>query len=282
METTRNRYYLLNIVFLISLVTLLLNDHYLKYAFSNWLTGKLSDVVGIIILPLLLAFIFPKLKKHSVWMSALLFAFWKSPFSQSLIDLYNQIAFIQTSRIVDFTDLFVLLLLPVPYFIIYRIDQLKFLKIHKVNILFILLLTVATLMATSPPPSHYYTRTEGNLACYRCNMTVNYNQDEIVWRLKEVNIVFDRITSIDSVVLERVPSLKKENVHVYRLNQLVIDKDTLRNLDFTMRTIKDGKTKIYFNGMQVSDDISTMKLEIKLRNCYKKLLFKELKNMLRR
>jgi hypothetical protein len=282
METNRNRYYLLNIVFLISLVTLLLNDHYLKYAFSNWLTGKLSDVVGIIILPLLLAFIFPKLKKHSVWMSALLFAFWKSPFSQSLIDLYNQIAFIQTSRIVDFTDLFVLLLLPVPYFIIYRIDQLKFLKIHKVNILFILLLTVATLMATSPPPSHYYTRTEGNLACYRCNMTVNYNQDEIVWRLKEVNIVFDRITSIDSVVLERVPSLKKENVHVYRLNQLVIDKDTLRNLDFTMRTIKDGKTKIYFNGMQVSDDISTMKLEIKLRNYYKKLLFKELKNMLRR
>jgi hypothetical protein len=264
------------------LVTLLLNDHYLKYAFSNWLTGKLSDVVGIIILPLLLAFIFPKLKKHSVWMSALLFAFWKSPFSQSLIDLYNQIAFIQTSRIVDFTDLFVLLLLPVPYFIIYRIDQLKFLKIHKVNILFILLLTVATLMATSPPPSHYYTRTEGNLVCYRCNMTVNYNQDEIVWRLKEVNIVFDRITSIDSVVLERVPSLKKENVHVYRLNQLVIDKDTLRNLDFTMRTIKDGKTKIYFNGMQVSDDISTMKLEIKLRNYYKKLLFKELKNMLRR
>jgi hypothetical protein len=282
METTRNRYYLLNIVFLISLVTLLLNDHYLKYAFSNWLTGKLSDVVGIIILPLLLAFIFPKLKKHSVWMSALLFAFWKSPFSQSLIDLYNQVAFIQTSRIVDFTDLCVLLLLPVPYFIIYRIDQLKFLKIHKVNILFILLLTVATLMATSPPPSHYYTRTEGNLACYRCNMTVNYNQDEIVWRLKEVNIVFDRITSIDSVVLERVPSLKKENVHVYRLNQLVIDKDTLRNLDFTMRTIKDGKTKIYFNGMQVSDDISTMKLEIKLRNYYKKLLFKELKNMLRR
>jgi hypothetical protein len=137
-------------------------------------------------------------------------------------------------------------------------------------------------MATSPPPSHYYTRTEGNLVCYRCNMTVNYNQDEIVWRLKEVNIVFDRITSIDSVVLERVPSLKKENVHVYRLNQLVIDKDTLRNLDFTMRTIKDGKTKIYFNGMQVSDDISTMKLEIKLRNYYKKLLFKELKNMLRR
>ena len=101
METNRNKYYLLNYVYLVCLLTLLLNDHYLKHEFSNWLTGKLSDVVGIIILPLLFAFTFPKLKRHSPWISAILFAFWKSPFSQTLIDLYNQIAFIQTSRTVD-------------------------------------------------------------------------------------------------------------------------------------------------------------------------------------
>ena len=262
-------------------MTLLLNDHYLKYAFSNWLTGKLSDIVGIIMLPLLLAFIFPKLKQHSAWISALLFALWKSHFSQTPIDLYNQIAFIQTSRTVDFTDLYVMLLLPIPQFIIYRIDSLNFIKIQKINTLFIFLPTVMSLMATSPPPSHYYTRTEGNLACYKCNIIVNYNQDEIVEKLKNVEIVFDSIAPIDSFALERVPSLKMENTNIYRLNQLVIDKDTLRNLDFTMRTVKDGKTKIYFNGMQVSDDISTMKLEIKLRNYYKKLLFKKLKNVLR-
>lgn len=281
METTRNKYYLLNYVFVCCLLTLLLNDHYLKHEYSNWLTGKLSDVVGIIILPLLLAFCFPRLKQHSVWVSAVLFAFWKSPLSQAPIDLYNQIAFIQTSRTVDFTDLYVLLLLPIPHFIINKIDNLNFIKIHGVSALTVLLPTVLTLMATSPPPSHYYTRTEGNLACYKCNITVNYNQDEILEKLKKVDIVFDSIAPIDSFALRRVPSLIKENAHVYRLNQLVIDKDTLRNLDFTMRTVKDGKTKIYFNGMQVSDDISTTKLEIKLRNYYKKLLFKELKNMLR-
>ena len=99
-------------------------------------------------------------------------------------------------------------------------------------------------------------------------------------KLKEVDIVFDSIAPIDTLALERVPSLKNENAHVYRLNQLVIDKDTLRNLDFTMRTIKNRKTKIYFNGMQVSNDISTLKLEIKLRNYYKKILFKEVKNIL--
>jgi hypothetical protein len=78
-----------------------------------------------------------------------------------------------------------------------------------------------------------------------------------------------------------VPGLKDENVHTYRLNQLIIDKDTLKNLDFTMRTVKNRKTKIYFNGMLVSDDISTFKVERHLRNYYKKLLFKELKDKLK-
>jgi len=281
MKTTHNKYYLLNFVFLFCLLTLLLNDHYLKYEFANGLTGKLSDMAGIIILPLLLAFVFPKLKQHATWVVAFLFGFWKSPYSQNMIDFYNQYSFIQTSRIIDYTDLYVLLLLPIPYFIIIRLHNLNSIKIKNVNPLLLLLSTILTLMATSPPPSHYYTRTEGNLACYKCNITVNYNQDEIVDKLKKLDIVFDSMAPIDTFALERVPSLKNENGHVYRLNQLVIDKDTLRNLDFTMRTIKNGKTKIYFNGMQVSDDISTLKLEIKLRNYYKKILFKELKNILR-
>ena len=119
------------------LLTLLLNDHYLKYEFSSWATGKLSDMVGIIILPLLLAFIFPKLKEHAALISALLFTFWKSPLSQNIIDLYNRFSFIQTSRIIDFTDLYVLILLPFPHFIIKRIDTLDFLKITKVNPLLI-------------------------------------------------------------------------------------------------------------------------------------------------
>ena len=100
-------------------------------------------------------------------------------------------------------------------------------------------------------------------------------------KLRKLYIIFDSIAPIDSFALERVPSLKNENAHVYKLTQLIIDKDTLRNLDFTMRTIKNGKTRIYFNGMQVSDDISTLKLEIKLRKYYKNILFKELKNKLK-
>jgi hypothetical protein len=280
MKANSNKYLVLNSVFIVCVLTLLVNDHYLKYEFSNWLTGKLSDMAGIIIFPLLLAFIFPKLKQYSTLVSAILFAFWKSPFSQTLIDLYNQISFIQTSRVIDLTDLYVLSLLPIPHFIINRIETLNFIKIQKVNTLLVLLPTFMALMATTLPPNPYYTRTGGNLACYKCSFTVNYNQFEIVEKLKNLNIVFDSIAPIDSLELERNPSLKKENVHIYRLNQLIIDKDTLRYLDFTMRTIKVGKTRIYFNGMQVPDSISTMNLDIKLRKNYKKLLFKYLKPML--
>lgn len=280
MKVNRNRYYIQNFIFLFCLLLLLVNDHYLKYEFPNWFTEKLSDIAGIIMLPLLIAYIFPWVKQHSVWISALLFIFWKSPFSQPLIEVYNEYSFIQTSRIVDLTDLFVLLLLPIPCFLIKRIDRLLFLQLNKPTPVLILLPTVLALVATSPPPSYYYTRSNGNLACYRCNITVRYNQDEIVEKLRQADIVFDSIAPIDSFAMDRLPGLKNEHIYTYRLNRLVIDNDTLRNLDFTMRTIKNKKTKIYFNGMQVSDDISTMQLEKKLRNYYKKILFKELKNKL--
>lgn len=280
MKANRNKYYLLNFAFLFCLVILVLNDHFLKYQFANVLTGKLSDVAGIILLPLLLAFVFPRLKQQAVWISGGLFVLWKLPYSQPLIDFYNQYAPIQTSRIIDLTDLYVLLLLPIPYYLIQRMDDLEGLKIKKMHPVLFLFPTVVALMATSPPASYYYTRTAGNLSCYNCFLTVNYEQKEIVAKLREVDIVFDRIAPIDSLALQRVPSLATQDAHVYRLNQLVIDQDTLRNLDFTMLGVKNGKTKISFNGMQVSQDISTPKLQRELSNYYKKILFKALKSKL--
>jgi len=280
MTTSRNRHYLLNHVFLVSLFTLLVNDHYLKYAFSSWFTGKLSDIAGIIILPLLIAFIFPTLRRHATWISAALFVFWKLPLSQGLIDVYNQFSIVETSRVVDITDLYALLFLPIPYFLIERIDRMDFLKVDRVPVFLIFIPTIFALMATSPPPNFYYTRTKGNLACSGCNITVHYTQDQVIEKLKKADIVFDSIAPIDDYALQRVSSLKNENVHVYRLNRLIIDNDTLRNLDFTMRTIKDKKTLIYFNGMNVPKDISDYALYRKLRKYYRKILFKKLKNSL--
>lgn len=46
--------FLLHPVFVISLFVFITNDFYWKYTYANWLTGKLSDVAGLIVLPLLL------------------------------------------------------------------------------------------------------------------------------------------------------------------------------------------------------------------------------------
>ena len=184
-----------------------------------------------------------------------------------------------TSAVI-YGSIFVLFLLPIPNFIINRIDNLNFIKIERVNPILVLLPTIISLLATSPPPYYYYTRSEGNLNCNNCKITVNYSQDEIMEILKRHDIVFDSIAPIDNYALDRVPDLIKENANIYKLNQLVIDNDTLSNLDFTMRTLKNGKTKIYFNGMEVLEDISTMKLEIKVRKYYRRILFRELKTML--
>lgn len=188
MSIPRNKYYILNYVFLICLLILLSNEHYFKNEYSNWLTGKLSDISGIILLPLLLVYLFPLLKYMSIVISAILFAFWKSLLSQGLIDLYNESAFIQTSRIVDYTDLVVLIFLPVPYLIIKKIDHLKSIKIKKIHPLMILFPTFFILMSTSPPLSYYITQSEGNLKCYNCRFTVPYKQTEIVEKLKNLQL----------------------------------------------------------------------------------------------
>jgi len=269
----RNRYYILNYIFIVCVFTLLVNDHYLKFRHTGWLTGKLSDVAGIIILPLILVYIFPKFGKSAVALSAVLFLFWKSEFSQGIIDFYNQYSFIGTSRIIDYSDFLVFVFLPIPYYIIKHINELNTIKIRQINPLAVLIPSFAVLIATSPPASFYYNRSNADLTCYNCTISINYSQDEILKKLKEQNIIFDSIKP-----LEKSHLVKNQEVNFYKLNQLIIKKDTLRGLEFTMRTFKNGNTKIYFRGMHIAQDLSNDKLEKTLRKYYKKLVFNEIKN----
>jgi hypothetical protein len=46
MKPAPNKNLLFNPLFIIGLPVLLINDHYLKWMFHNWATGKLSDFAG--------------------------------------------------------------------------------------------------------------------------------------------------------------------------------------------------------------------------------------------
>ena len=106
---------LLSPIFLSGLFLLLLNDFFLKAEFHNFLTGKLSDFAGLFIFPLFFAAFFPKRKLEIYIFTGIFFIFWKSPFSQNLINLINSFGILKVGRTIDYTDLAALFILPVSF-----------------------------------------------------------------------------------------------------------------------------------------------------------------------
>lgn len=117
-------------LFLISVVLLLVNDFYLKYEYHNYLTGKLSDFVGLFAFPYFVSLLFKNKVKTVYILTGILFIFWKSSYSQFTIDFINNIG-IGINRVVDYSDLIALLVLPLSYR--YRIKNKSGIK--KINFL---------------------------------------------------------------------------------------------------------------------------------------------------
>lgn len=99
--------------FLASLALLLLNDFWFKQAFPGVVTGKLSDFAGIAVIGLLAFTAWPARRTLIFTVITAAFLWWKSPLSQAFIDGVNAYLPIAISRIVDFTDLIALAVLPI-------------------------------------------------------------------------------------------------------------------------------------------------------------------------
>ena len=108
-----NSKYLLSPWFIISLVVLLCNDTWWKYQFSNVLTGKLSDLSGVLVLGLLFNFFSDKNRTLNALFVVVFFTFWKSPLSEGLIFSWNSLHLFPIARVVDYSDLMAFALLPV-------------------------------------------------------------------------------------------------------------------------------------------------------------------------
>ena len=116
--------------FLLSLGLLLFNDFFLKGAFPGLLTGKLSDFAGLFAFALFWIALFPAYRKSICWSTALFFLFWKTPFSQPLIESWNTLTGLHYARVVDYTDYLALLTLPLAYHCSFLSSQYKRLRIH--------------------------------------------------------------------------------------------------------------------------------------------------------
>ncbi len=281
MKKNNQKFYILNYVFVIGLLILFLNDHYLKLEFSNWITGKISDFAGVLIAPMIISYFFPKNIKVNIFFVALFFLFWKSSFSQSFIDFYNRFAFISITRVVDYSDLLSLSVLPISYYFLKFIDRFSRLKINYVNPIFFLIPSAILFMATAPPAYYGYTLSEGELKCFKCTKTVNYSKVALLKALRKNGYQI----KIDSFPLKNYQlngHFKDSIEHTintntyYKIDTLILDRDTITDFQFALQKMTDNKTKIWINGMNISKEIPDSKVEGKLRRHYRKLIKKQI------
>ncbi|NJM53048.1 MAG: hypothetical protein HC846_06415 [Blastocatellia bacterium] len=90
--------------------------------------------------------------------TAIFFAFWKSPFSQGVIDFWNSFDLLIIWRVVDYTDLFALFILPLAY--LYS-QNFQFKKTHyfpfkPITANFTILLSLFAFVATSSAEEHSF------------------------------------------------------------------------------------------------------------------------------
>lgn len=227
--------------FLLSLLVLLFNDHYWKYRYHNMLTGKLSDVAGLILLPLLLAYLFPRLRQYAVVPAGLFFLFWKLPLSEGFIGAYNQAALIPITRVVDYTDLWTLLVLPFVATLIGRIyrrpDTPQ--RLRRLPAAWVLIPCGFALMATSPPKSFYFSRVDGVQIgkSYKFGMS----NEALLETLRREG--YD--VQLDSLYNSDYPW----GLRNYCIRNVVLGmKDTIRLISFALEpTNKGKKTRLHLN-----------------------------------
>lgn len=98
--------------FLLALGLLMLNDAVLKAAWHNAFTGKLSDFAGVFAFAWFWSVVIGRARMAIHVAVAVVFAWWKSPWSAGAIEAWNALPLFDVARVVDYGDLFALVVLP--------------------------------------------------------------------------------------------------------------------------------------------------------------------------
>lgn len=186
-------------LYIFALVILIINDHVLKHAYPGWITGKISDVAGLLIFFLFLSSFF---KNHLPWVVAgivLFFVWWKSAFSQSAIDAWNSAFLFPISRVVDPTDLWALFIL-IPGIIVFQ--HRHQLRTSFIPSYFIVLISLIAFTATS-----YY-------------KSVNFENDVYFFSYSK-NELIERINTLSAK--DSLAGNLPVSIHTYNANDTVMD-----------------------------------------------------------
>jgi hypothetical protein len=260
-QSSRNNALIFNWIFIPGLVLLLLNDHYLKWEFSNWITGKISDFIGLLIFPMFLQFWFPRLSRISILLTGLLFIFWKLPVSEPFITLYNKVAIIPITRTVDYSDFIALSVLPLANHFIKRIDQYKIGSIAPAFLTYLVVIPAAVVFMATEPPVSYYMKPGGDIHIGK-SYSLKISREEALARLKAEGFSIQPDTSRQG----------GNRATYFLMKNVILDggKDTIETIQFGF--LGDGpKTLLLINNVQLKnkDSIPNWRL---LKKYYRRLI----------
>ena len=252
-------------LFLSSLALLLLNDLFFKYQFHNWLTGKLSDFAGLLVFSIFFITIFPSRKKLVLILIALLFCWWKSSLSTPLIYFLNTKSGIPINRVIDYTDLFALFILPLALYL--KPVKYKETVLRKCIAYIIAFISVTAFTATSLPRK----LADNNKVQLDKYIRTKKDKTTIIKRLEEQGLfpvndtIYERIwdhsyylKSKDTIgTMIPVDSLysgvyKKINYGFsYTIPKMYVDGDSISNLQFVISDYNlNGKKEIWLHSFE--------------------------------
>ena len=240
----RRKTLVLNPLYLLGLILLILNDAVLKWQYSNLITGKLSDFAGLLITPILLAYLIPKFKRHFTCIVGLLFIVWKSPMSTPLLDSINSLTALKFSRVQDYTDLIALSILPLSHHLImsrqgrFNPELIKRRSVMVVRQL-VILISVFALTATSMIRQEI---PKGTIYIGK-SFKIKMSKEKVLQRINELGHNYE-------IVKDTSSTAAFHHYSYYQVKEVILKDesiqllDTIKNINFTLRELKTDKCEL--------------------------------------
>lgn len=180
--------------FLLGLSLLLLNDFVFKRYLQGAVSGKLSDFAGLFVFPLFWVAFFPRLRRAIYGLTAALFVFWKSSYSQPLIELWNSSAFFSVSRTVDYGDLMALFILPwsFHYSVRHSTPPRRRLWLYAIGIISIFAFAATSSRTVRPYDNQYSFQVSKHELVDRMSRLPTHKVYSAFWEADDFDVVFDR------------------------------------------------------------------------------------------
>lgn len=240
--------YLLNPVFVTGLLVLLCNDFFLKAAWGNALTGKLSDLAGVCILPLFIVFLFPSQKQFATAFTALFFVFWKTELSTPFLENWNIFIPYRLGRVVDYTDLLLLPVLLLSAKVLADPERITVTYIYKLPAarLAVLFLAVFAFGATS----HVRYLSDYGVKCVWLNReyTVAYPLDSAMAKLQAWSPDY---TEFRDTIYKKENKKREICVHYQMFDRDSLSGDTLSIISLHLNEKGKKKSRVYLDGMYI-------------------------------